>query len=271
MGELATQVKMLFKAHAVVLPERFDPSMIKAVKPGDPALQTGNMAKIATALFVPASPMAIHVDAVSEVSGAFEQLIDGVSQALVSGWNSWVSSVKFVGVVINATAGVLPPGGMVGGPSMQGSLMAAQVPPSPKLPTGPAYATAILTVLGTAFQSWAQGYAHPALVFPGGALCVGSMPPSPCTPGPLMAGVSPGDAMMVAPALKGQMLGMVSGNHADVLFDAFATAFVAMFMRWKGSTQINGILGAGGVASPLGSPVAGAVGNGGMLVGAPLT
>lgn len=271
MGELAIQVKGLFKARGVVLPQRFDPGVIKAVRPGDPALQAGNMGKLATALFVSASPMAIHVDTASEVSKVFEQLIDGVCQALVTGWNSWARSVTFAGVVINATAGILPPGGMVGGPSMQGSLLAAQVPPSPKLPTGPAYASAILNVLGTAFCAWAQGYMHPALVFPGGALCVGSMPPSPCTPGPVAAGMSPGDAMMVAPLLKGQMMAMVSGNHAEVLFDAFAQAFVATFQRWKGATQINGILGAGGAASPLGSPVAGAVGTGGMLVGAPLT
>lgn len=271
MGELAMQVKTLLKAKAIVLPERFDPGMIKAIKPGDPALQAGNAGKLAMALFRPASQLAIHIDTVSTVSQAFSLLIDQVSQALVNGWNKWVSSVSFAGVIINATAGILPPGGMVGGPFMQGGLMQLEVPPSPSLPTGKLYASAILTVLGTAFQAWATGYAHPALVFPGGAMCVGSMPPSPCAPGVLAAGMSPGETLLSAPLLKGQMLAMASGNHAEALFDAFAQAFVALFQRWKGSTQIMAILGAGGVASPLGSPVAGAVGSGGRLLGAPLT
>lgn len=271
MGELSMLVKGLFKAKCILLPQRFNPSIIKAIKPRDPALQPGNLASVATALFLPASPMDIHVDTVRKVSKAYEQLIDAVCQALVTGWNGWTRSVTFTGVIINATAGILPPGCMIGGPMMQGGLLTAQVVPSPQLPTGPAYAAAILNVLGLAFQTWALGFTHPALVFPGGALCVGSMPPSPCAPGPLAAGASPGEALMAAPLLKAQMLGMVQGNHAEPLFDAFAQAFVATFQRWKGVTQINGILGAGGVASPFGSPVAGAIGTGGMLTGPPLT
>lgn len=271
MGELATQVKLLLKAKAIRLPLQFDPGMIKVMKPGDPALQTGNIGAVATALFIPASSMKIHVETVQTVSGAFEELIDSVSQALVSGWSGWAGSVMFTGVVINATVGILPPGGMVGGPQLQPGMMLAQVKPSQKLPQGQRYAQAILTAIGTGLLGWAQAYTHPTLVFPGGAMCVGTMPPSPNAPMPLGTGMSPGEAMLTAPLLKGQMLGMCAGQHADALYDAFAQAFVMLFQRWKMSTLITGIMGAGGAASPLGSPVAGAVGNGGKLAGAPVT
>lgn len=259
------------KARAIRLPLNFDPGMIKVMKQGDASLQAGNMGAVATALFIPASAMKIHVETVQTVSGAFEELIDSVCQAFVTGWNGWAGSAMFTGVVINATAGILPPGGMVGGPQLQPGMMMAQVKPSQKLPQGQRYAQAILTTLGTGMVTWAQGFTHPALVFPGGAMCVGTMPPSPNAPMPLGTGMSPGEAMLTAPLLKGQMLGMCAGQHADALFDAFAQAFVMMFQGWKMSTLITGIMGAGGVASPLGSPVAGAVGNGGKLAGAPLT
>lgn len=267
---LAMLVKQTFMANNINIPTDLDTSGIQ-FKQGDSRFQPGNVAGLATALFKCSSSYAIHVDAALELSKQFEALIDDVANGIISSWKAWIGTVKFVGVVINGPVGILPPAGMVGGPNMAGPAMLGLCAPYGQLPSGATYAKAITAAIATGFDAWAKGYSHQAIPFPGGAACVGSMPPSPNTPIPLATGASPGEAALGPSALKGLMVANLGtpGSHSNELFDAFAKGFNMEFLQWKGATQIANILGAGGVAPPVGGPVAGAVGNGGMLTGVP--
>jgi hypothetical protein len=76
--------------------------------------------------------------------------------------------------------------------------------------------------------------------------------------------------MMTSPALMGMMLANhgAPGQHSLQIFQAIASAFSMQFLQWKGTTMIQNVMGAGGVAPvpPLPpGPVAMAVGIGGML------
>jgi hypothetical protein len=221
-----------------------------------------------TNIFIPPSLDAIAVDACNKVSEGFEGFIDDACAAICGSWSSWQSAVKFVGVIINAGVGILPPGGMVGGGMMAGPMILARMKKSGG--NYALYANAVASAIGQAWTAWEAGYANPALPFPGGTACSTTMPPSPNTPLPLASGVSPGDALMDASLLKASMLGLlgVPGEHADPLFDSLAQAFAQLFLTWKGTTMISNVMGAGGVAPPPPAPpgpVAGAVGNGGSL------
>lgn len=221
-----------------------------------------------TNIFVPPSMDKIAVDACNQVSEGFEGFIDDVCAAICGCWSSWQAAVKFVGVIINAGVGILPPGGMVGGGLMAGPMMVARM--KQKGANYALYGNAITSAIGQAWTAWELGYTNPAIPFPGGMVCSTTMPPSPNAPVPLASGVSPGDALMDASLLKLSMVGMLGapGEHADPLCDSIAQAFSQLFLAWKASTMISNIMGAGGVAPPPPAPpgpVAGAIGSGGGL------
>lgn len=261
---LAQLAKLNFKAKAIQLPMNFNgftdqaPFTAKDQKAPDPAT-----------LFVPSSTLNYHVDTSDVIGGNVEELIDACSNAIGNGMTQWQSGAKFVGVMINGPVGMAMPGSLVAPPSMMGPMLFSQVSMAGKQPEFIKYARSITFAIGTAFQVWQTGYMA-ILTFPGGSACSVTMVPSPSVPLPIIAGFSPGDAMMSAAALNGLMLANhgLPGYHAMAVFDAFAQAFSTLFMAWKGSTIITAVMGAGGVAPPPPlppAPVVMAVGNMGPL------
>ena len=262
----AQLAKTAFTSKAKKVPSEWDAGLEDAVNkklteftPGMPR---------PTNLFMPPSMNKIAVDACNTISEGFEGFIDDVAAAVCGAWGNWQSSVKFVGVIINGPIGILPPGGMIGGGMMATPMILSQF--NQKTANYTLYGSAVAFAIGQAWTVWELGYTNPAIPFPGGAAASATMPPSPNTPVPIASGISPGEAMMQATALKGLMMSQVAppGIHDDALFDSIAQAFEQVFLIWKGSSMISQILGAGGVAPPPPAPpgpVAGAVGSGGSL------
>ncbi|WP_428263478.1 hypothetical protein [Haliangium sp.] len=279
-GMFATLVKLNFMTKGVMLPTSFSPSELVTSKPGDPLLQIGNLASLATNLYKSPSPLAIHVQTATVVGKKLEAFIDAVSRGICQGWNMTTMSIKFFGVIINGPVGMLMPGGMVAASPMNPMVMAGlSLPfgvanPAKELmnvASGQKYAKSIYTAIAQGFNAWVSGYTNSAIPFPGGAAAVGTMPPSPNVPVPLAGGSSPGEAMLSASALSSSMLSVHGppGLHTLAIFDAFAKTFNTIFTVWKASNMIMNVIGVGGVAPPTGGPVAGALGNGGMVMGMP--
>jgi hypothetical protein len=263
LGQIA---KSLFKAKAISIPPSWDPSLqdLYNMKKGEFAPGVPKP----TAIFAFPSVNKIALDACNTISDGFEGFIDDAASAICGCWSTWQSSVKFVGVIINAGVGMLNPGGLIGGGNMAGPMILAKF--AQKGPNYVKYANAVANAIGTAWTTWELGYSNLAIPFPGGMACSSTMPPSPNTPVPLASGVSPGDSMMQADTLKGAMIGNLGGpgEHSEALFDCIAQAFAQTFMTWKGTSMITQIMGSGGVAPPPPAPpgpVAGAVGSGGSL------
>lgn len=279
-GLFASLVKLNFMAKAVMLPGGFSPSMVVTSKPGDPLIKLGNLGVLATSLFKSVTPMSIHIQTAAKISQKLGAFIDAVSRGICLGWNMTSLSIKFVGVLINGPIGMLTPGSMIAAMPMNPMAMAGLAMPygvsNPakevmNIASGYKFAKSIFTAIAQGFNTWVMGYTNSAIPFPGGAVAVGTMPPSPNVPVPLASGMSPGEAGLSSAALSGSMLGVHGppGLHALAIFDAFAKAFNTFFTLWKSTNLISNIIGVGGVAPPTGGPVVGAVGNGGMVLGVP--
>lgn len=262
-NQMATMAKQLFKANSIVLPERFSGFTQQA-----PFTAADQKVPNPMALFNSASTLSYHVDTQKVIAKGVEELIDAVCDGVGKAFQTWQSSAKLVGVLINGPVGMGLPSCLVAPPMLPPILM-AQVNVAGKQPTFIKYVQSITTALGTGLAAWQLGFMV-QLPFPGGAVCSVTMPPSPNIPMPLAAGNSPGEMMLSPMALKGLMLAVHGppGNHAIQIFDAVATAFNTTFMAWKGTTMIQQVMGAGGVAPPPPAPpapVVMAVGMGGML------
>jgi len=258
--------KVNFKAKAISLPTDF-----KGFTEQAPFTAKDQKAPNAAAMFMAPSTLNYHVDTSDTVGKGVEDLIDACAGAIGDGMSQWQSAAKFVGVLINGPVGMAFPGTLVAPPMMSGAALfgLASAKAAGKQPMFFKYLQSITMAIGNAFTVWQTGYMA-TLLFPGGSVCSVTMVPSPNVPMPIIAGASPGDVMMSAPALKGMMLALhgLPGNHALDIFDAFSQAFATLFTAWKGSTMITNVLGAGGAAPPPPAPpapVVAAVGNGGML------
>ena len=261
---LAQLAKTNFKAKAIQLPSGF-----KGFTDQAPFTTADQKAPDPMDLFMPPSTLNYHVDTSRVVGRNVEDLIDACADAIGNGMSQWQSGAKFAGVIINGPVGMAIPGSLMAPPTMTGPVLFSMVNVAGRQPSFIKYAQSITFAIGTAFQVWQTGYMA-MLTFPGGSACSVTMVPSPSIPLPVVAGFSPGDAMMSAAALKGLMLANhgFPGNHALDIFDAFAQAFATLFLAWKGSTLITAVMGAGGVAPPPPAPpapVVMAVGNMGSL------
>ena len=127
---------------------------------------------------------------------------------------------------------------------------------------------------GRDFLAWQLGLMIPSIQYPSGAVQSASMIPAPNVPVMLMLTFSPGDLMFIPPSMVGVMTGIYTGmgglphKFTPDIFLCMSSAVSISLLKWKGMTKINGVLGAGGVAPPPPSPpgpVAGAMGNGGVL------
>ncbi len=263
---LSELVKNLFRAKGIKVPDSWDSSKEDKFNIDTPEFKPS--APRPTNIFISPSPSKIAMDACNTVSEQFEQFIDDISSAICTSWSAWQGAAKFVGVIINAGVGILPPGGMVGAGQMASPMILAKVKGA--TPDYLKYAKAIAFAIGQAWTTWETGYTHSSIPFPGGMVCSITMPPSPNAPLPLASGVSPGEAMIQPATMKAAMLAQFGPpeQHTEPLLDAFAQAFNQIFQTWKASSMITNIMGAGGAAPPPPSPpgpVAGAVGNGGMI------
>lgn len=279
---LSQMVQMLVKAKAIKIPpdplsdiqkkgkkEESNPiDKTKEFKPGVPK---------PTNLFQPASMKKIQVDATNDTSDKWIAFIDNVCKGICSAWSNWQSSAMINNVIINGPVGVLPPGGLLGMNMMSAEMIKSGIDlfsGDNKEQIYQDYVDAIVKAIAQAWSAWEKGYTVPTIPFPGGAVCSVTMPPSPNTPLPVIAGMSPGDALMIPATLKATMIGLISGKGkidqiSDALFDAFANAFNTIFTTWKASSMISNILGSGGVAPPPPSPpgpVAGAMGMNGKIL-----
>ncbi len=262
----AQLAKTQYLSKAVKLPPSWDSGLEDDVNGKTPEFGPG--VPKPTNLFMSPSPKKIAVDAANAISDGFNGFIDDITKAVCEAWKNWQSAATFAGVIINGPIGILPPAGMIGGGLMATPMILAQF--DQKSANYTLYGSAVAFAIGQAWTVWELGYANPAIPFPGGAAASATMPPSPNTPVPIASGVSPGDAMMQAAALKGLMTSQVAppGLHDDELFDSISQAFVQVFTTWKGTSMISNIMGAGGVAPPPPAPpgpVAGAVGSGGVI------
>lgn len=263
--QLAQMAKMNFKANAILLPEQFQGFTDQA-----PFGAKDQKVPDAAAMFVSASTLNYHVDTAKMIGKGVEDLFDVCADTIAKANQNWMSSAKFVGVLINGPAGLVLPGNLVAGPFMSGPMLLATANVSGKQPTFIKYVQSISGAIGTAFMAWQMGVMG-MLVFPGGAACSVTMPPSPNVPMPLVALPSPpGEAMMNPAALFGLMMAMhgIPGNHTIQIFQAFSQAFATVFTQWKATTQVMNVTGVGGVAPPPPAPpapVVAAVGVGGML------
>jgi hypothetical protein len=272
---LSELVKTNFRSKGIVVPTGFkgfpsDPLPPEAKDKPDPMKSDKQAAPPPpTCLFKTPSSYKLHAASAQEVSKQFEEIIDAFCQSLCTLWSAFHSGAKLMGVIINASVGILPPGGLAGPPVEPGGLLAGCGPAGRK-PTFVKHCQSMSQAVGSAFTSWVSGYTVPGLMYPTGALSSVSMVPAPNIPIPVAMGSSPGDGMMTAGALKGVMMGAhgAPGNHTEALFDSVSSAVETTFTQWKSSSQINLVMGAGGVAPvpPLPpGPVAVAIGMGGML------
>lgn len=276
----ANLVKLNFMSKFIMLPTSFDPSMLVKFKPDDEMFEIANLGQLATCLFKSPSPFKIHFTTAFVTGKKLEAFIEDVSKGIVLSWNISALSIKFAGVLINGPIGMCMPGCMIAAAPMIPIAMAGMGMPfgvgDPakefmQLISGFKNAQSICTAIAQGFNTWVMGYSNQAIPFPGGAAAVGSMIPSPNVPLPLASGTSTGESGVMANALSSSMMGAHGspGLHTQALFDSFAKAFETMFTLWKSTNFIMNILGAGGVAPPTGGPVAGALGNGGMILGMP--
>jgi len=263
--EISQLAKQLFRSKGIRLPTNFS-----GLPPQAPFGPKDQVAPDPTALFVAPSTLSYHVNTAKTIGKDIEDLIDACARAIARAFSQWQSSAKFAGIIINGPTGNGLPGCLVGPPVMTGSSIFSMVNTAGRQAMFVKYCRSITMAVGTAFETWRLGYMV-TLVFPGGAVCSATMPPSPNIPVPVASGSSTGDAMTNASALKGLMLAQhgTVGNHTLDIFDAFAQAFSMVFVKWKASTMITNVIGAGGVApvppAPPG-PVAAAIGSGGALV-----
>lgn len=263
---MSQTAKMLFQSKGIKIPASWDSSLedkynqkLDEFKPSVPR---------PTNIFQSPSMSKVSLDACNTVSEKFEKFIDDICKAICSAWSNWHSSTKFVGVIINAGVGILPPGGMIGGGQMAGPMILSSFPTDP--PNYLNHGKAIAMAIGQAWLAWEVGYTNPAIPFPGGMACSTVMPPSPNTPVPIASGMSPGEALLSGAMLKGAMLAQLGapGEHSEALFDSISGAFNQTFQMWKATAMISNVMGAGGVAPPPPAPpgpVAGAIGSGGAV------
>jgi len=258
-------VKQNFIAKQIKLPVSFS-------KPNDQFDDAFSIAeKIAfpnapTNLFREATLNKFHVGTAKDVGKQFEDYIDGICGAICTSIGTWMSATTMVGVVINAVAGIAPPGCVVGPPLTP--LILANGPK--KTPQETKYTAVIATVFGTAWLSWASGLTG-QLLYPAFAAVPSPVaPPMPNIPVPLATFASPGEAMLAAPTMKGQMIALLAdptAPHAADLFDALTQGFTPVFTTFKVSTLVTNVLGTGPVPTfappfvPVG-PVIGGIGTG---------
>jgi len=256
--------------------------MLVKFKPGDPKFAIGDLAALAMSLIKCPSPFKIHIDTAVKIGKQYESFIEDVSRGIILSWNLASLTTKFTGILINGPIGMLNPGGMILGPTMKPIIMTVMGVPwgvKPGLDNllamaqGFKLAKAICQGISDGFGMWAQAYMNSAIPFPGGAVALGSMIPSPNIPMPIITGNSAAESMVSPAQLKNLMLAAHGppGNHGEALFDSFAKAFNTMFTLWKATNMIMLVIGAGGVApAPVPGPVAAAMGNGGMILGMPV-
>ena len=226
--QLAQMAKMNFKANAILLPEQFQGFTDQA--PFGPKDQK---VPDAAALFVAASTLNYHVDTAKTIGKGVEDLFDVCADTIAKGNQNWMSTAKFVGVLINGPVGLVLPGNLVAGPFMSGPMLLATANVAGKQPMFIKYVQSITGAIGTAFMGWQMGVMG-TLVFPGGAACSVTMPPSPSIPVPLAALPSPAGEVMMSPGvLFGLMMAMhgVPGNHTIKIFQAFAQGFLVDFVQ----------------------------------------
>ncbi len=218
-----------------------------------------------TTLFKEATQNKYHVDTAREIGKKFGKYIDGICGAICGAIDKWMKMMTITTCVINATAGIIPPSGVMGPP-----LMPLIMSSAPKATAQEAkYSNAIANALSTLWQAWQSGLTG-VLNFPPnfasfpGPVC----PPTPNIPMPLGALSSPGEAGLSAASLKGMMMANLADPaalHAPELFDAISQAFNTVFQTFKSSTMINNVLGTGPVpsfappAAPVGPVAGGAV------------
>lgn len=261
MKSLSESTKGHFRDFGIVLPSG------GACKPSDtfPGDDTSSKSD-AQWLFKPATDLAIHVKTVETMSQLIGNFIDEMSQALIESWNQWQGSISFSNIVVNAGVGILLPTGMSGNSEMGKDKILDRMDLKDQTQAYKDFSKAIATAAANGLNAWCDGFSNPALPFPA-AMIVGPLPPTPNVPLPLSAGMSPGDAMMVAPTLSKTMAGLYGrGAHSTQIFEAFAKALADLFTQWKAQTQITNILAKGGA----GMPAAGATASGGSLLGPPL-
>ncbi len=237
--------KTLFTAKAIALPQNWS----------QPNNQFNDAFSAAEQIAVPNSPENLfreptlnkyHVDTAKEVGKQFADFIDGICGAVCDGIGNWLTTASIAGVTINAVAGVLTPGCVVGPPLTPLILSGA-----PKdTPQQLKYATAIANAFGTAWLTWASGLSG-MLMYPAFAAVPSPVaPPMPNVPVPLITFASPGEAQLAPAALKSAMIGMhgdPTALHSDDLFDALSQGFTAPFNLFKGTTMVQNVLGTGPV------------------------
>ena len=219
-----------------------------------------------TVIYSPAKRK-IAIDAASEINQKLLGFIDDVCSILSRTWSQWQNSVMFSNVMINASVGIIPPLGMKATYPLNVNLLVQQLKSREKYYRQ--YGKAIFEGFVTALETWQKGFTHQNIIFPAGALCVATMPPTPSLPASLSLGQSPGEPLFNENTLQNLMLSKYGKpeQFTKEILESFASAISKTFTIWKNGTIITNIIGAGGVApTPLPGPVVGAIGTGGKLV-----
>jgi len=203
-----------------------------------------------------------------------EQFAKEVSLLIGEAWRRWQNSVLINDISVDGSRGILSPGDMAN----------AFLTPSDILKSFErkgrsqdyiACVKLVAQAVGNGMGKWQRGYRYGNIIFPQGASCTYTMPPSNNIPATLASGGSSGETSMTEDSLYSYMLYRTPRKEDNVLlvFRAAAKAVAESFTEWKKSCSIVGILASGGIApqpAPMGSgpgPVRGAQGYGGKLIG----
>ncbi len=260
--------KVKFKSFSIQLPVEWEQPV------GDPEgnhyIEAFKMTELAVPfsagmLFIPATPNKYHVDSTKKVHKQFDKYIDGMCDAICTGWDMWRAQAKFSSLKVMAVSAIGTPG-CLKGPDLKNLIL-------PKAPKGSAqetkYSKAISKGVAKCFKEWQGKVTVPGLPwYPAfAAFPLAQAPPMPNVPMPLAACVS---AMMTSMATPNKMkkamvdaLGESDAQHHEELFDSIATAVSACFVAWLPQQQVMNVLGKGPVPTyappyvPVGPVVAG--------------
>ena len=207
-----------------------------------------------------------------------EKFLKQISVMVGRAWKEWQDAVVINDIDVQGSNGELRPGDMAE-PVLTASSMMASYKRKGKGQDCIDCVKAATEALEHGMRSWQRGYQNRDILFPQGASCTYTMPPSNNVPVSLAAGKSTGDREMTAEALFSFMIYRAPNKNEDIkdMFRVISKAFADSFERWKRSCSIVDILASGGIApqpAPMGTgpgPVRGAKGNGGKLVGSYVT
>ena len=205
---------------------------------------------------------------------AKEEFAQEVSTLIEKAWKEWQDSILIDDIEVEGSYGLLSPGDM--GRSVL--TMSDMLENFERETRSQDYINCVKAVTGAVVNGmrlWQRGYRHEDLLFPRGASCTFTLPPTENVPVKVASGTSSGQTEMAESALYNHMLFHAPRYEDDMLevFHAAAKAAAECFEKWENSCSIVGIVASGGIApqpSPMGTgpgPVRGAKGNHGKLVG----